>query len=328
MKKIVQWCQRWPYLVMLILVGAVYLTYSGNWHVYAGLLGRKSDLSQGAWQQESQLGEHPGSQQVSGSAVGTASGEVPDAGKIPEKENPLEIVALGSKFEQQDNTAAQDSTAEPESTELPSCRDLSEVVYVNVEESYFSDALFIGDSRTVGLGDYSTLGETAAFYASTGLTVYKMFDAPIVETAEGKITVEEALGQHQFEKIYLMIGINEMGTGTVESFMEAYRQVVEHLRELQPEAIIYLQGIMKVTAERSQKGDYIHNEGIEARNAEIAKLADNVWIYYLDVNEVLCDEDGGMEASYTYDGVHLKAQYIDIWKDFLKSHAVEKLVLD
>ena len=31
----------------------------------------------------------------------------------------------------------------------------------------------------------------------------------------------------------------------------------------------------------------------------------------------------GMVASYTYDGVHLKAQYIPIWLDFLKEHAVE-----
>ena len=68
---------------------------------------------------------------------------------------------------------------------------------------------------------------------------------------------------------------------------------------------------------------YITNEGIEARNAEIAKLADDRKIFFLDVNPLICDETGGMVASYTYDGVHLKAQYIPIWLDFLKEHAVE-----
>ena len=80
---------------------------------------------------------------------------------------------------------------------------------------------------------------------------------------------------------------------------------------------------MKVTTERSEQGDYITNEGIEARNAEIAKLADDRKIFFLDVNPLICDETGGMVASYTYDGVHLKARYIPIWLDFLKEHAVE-----
>ena len=95
------------------------------------------------------------------------------------------------------------------------------------------------------------------------------------------------------------------------------------MQQLQPDAVIYLQAIMKVTAERSGQGDYITNEGIEARNEEIAKLADDEKIFYLDVNPLICDETGGMVASYTYDGVHLKAQYIPIWLDFLKEHAVE-----
>jgi len=196
--------------------------------------------------------------------------------------------------------------------------------YMTVEDDYFSDAVFIGDSRTVGMFEYGGLEEISTFYASKGLTVYKMFDAEIV-TVPGqnkKITVEEALQQNTFAKIYLMIGINEMGTGTVETFMEKYREAVAHLQELQPDAIIYLQGIIKVTAERSAQGDYINNEGIVARNDAIAQLADNEKIFYLDVNPLICDETEGMTASYTFDGVHLKAQYIEIWKDYLKTHAI------
>ena len=95
------------------------------------------------------------------------------------------------------------------------------------------------------------------------------------------------------------------------------------LMELQPDAILYIQGIMKVTTERSNQGDYITNEGIEARNEAIAELADEERIFYLDVNPVICDETGGMVEDYTFDGVHLKAQYIELWKDFLKQHAIQ-----
>ena len=198
--------------------------------------------------------------------------------------------------------------------------------YVTVEDDYFSDAVFIGDSRTVGMYEYGELEEISTFYASTGLTVYKLFDSAIVNVPgqKQKITVEEALQNNSFSKIYLMVGINEMGTGTVETFIEKYKEVVAHLQELQPEAILYIQGIMKVTTKRSEQGDYINNEGIIARNQELEKLADNRQVFYLDVNPAICDETGGLVEDYTFDGVHLKAKYIQIWKDYLKQHAIQK----
>ena len=197
---------------------------------------------------------------------------------------------------------------------------------MTVEDDYFSDAVFIGDSRTVGMYEYGELEEISTFYASTGLTVYKLFDSAIVNVPgqKQKITVEEALQNNSFSKIYLMVGINEMGTGTVETFIEKYKEVVAHLQELQPEAILYIQGIMKVTTKRSEQGDYINNEGIIARNQELEKLADNRQVFYLDVNPVICDETGGLVEDYTFDGVHLKAKYIQIWKDYLKQHAIQK----
>lgn len=195
--------------------------------------------------------------------------------------------------------------------------------YMHVGEDYFADALFIGDSRTVGLKEYSGM-EQATFYASTGLTVQKVFSAEIVEVpgSRKKITIEEALKQKQFGKIYFMIGINEMGRGTIDTFMEEYESVIMHLKELQPDAIIYVQAIMRVSSERSDRGDYIHNEGIDERNRRIAQLADNQHIFYLDMNPLISDETGGMNQAYSFDGVHLKAEYIPIWKDYLAAHGI------
>lgn len=199
----------------------------------------------------------------------------------------------------------------------------NEPAFTQVDDAYFADALFIGDSRTVGLYTYSGM-EQADFYASTGLTVYKVFDAKIVPVpgSKTKITVEEALKQKQYGKIYFMVGINEMGTGTVDSFMEAYKGVVAHLQELQPDALIFVQAIMRVTTERSDKGDYINNPGIDERNDRIAQLADNEKIFYLDVNPEISDDTGGLVADYTFDGVHLKAEYISIWTDYLAAHGI------
>lgn len=95
--------------------------------------------------------------------------------------------------------------------------------FTHVDKEYFADAVFIGDSRTQGLYEYSNLADVATFYSKTSLTVYNLFEKPkdFIREGDEKLTLEQALSRHQFKKVYLMIGINEMGTGTPESFFEA-----------------------------------------------------------------------------------------------------------
>ncbi len=195
--------------------------------------------------------------------------------------------------------------------------------FTHVEEDYFDDAVFIGDSRIVGLHDYSGWNNTT-YYASIGLTVYDVFDKPIVEENGTKITIEQALSEHQFGKILVMIGINEMGTGTVDSFMKAYEEMVSHLRELQPDAIIFLHGIMYVKQEKSESDPIFNNPNIQERNDRIAQLADNKNIFYLDVNEVVTDETGNLNPDYTWDEVHLLGKWYVLWTDYLKEHGIIK----
>ena len=301
--KIKEKLHKYSFFGCLLLMGVVFFTWTDNWKIYAEPL--RQMYEQGT---ELMQGQQPTPED--GPETSVSGEETVSSTPVPAEEDMV--------------VPETETVAEPAQTQEPQ-EGPKEVVYHTVDDSYFDDAVFIGDSRTVGMYEYGGLEETSTFYASTGLTIYKMFDSAIVSVPgqKKKITVEEALSEKQFAKIYLMIGINEMGTGTVESFIKAYGEAVQHLQQLQPDAVIYLQAIMKVTAERSGQGDYITNEGIEARNEEIAKLADDEKIFYLDVNPLICDETGGMVASYTYDGVHLKAQYIPIWLDFLKEHAVE-----
>ena len=191
--------------------------------------------------------------------------------------------------------------------------------FVTVDESYFDDALFIGDSRTVGLRDYTDLSEPADFYCETSLTIYKVME----ENFKGLGTIEEALGAKDYGKIYIMVGINELGRGTTEDFMAKYTEVVDRLHELEPEAKIIIQGIMRVSGEKSESDAIFNNSNINARNRAIATLADNETIFYIDVNEVVCDEEGNLNGDYTFDQIHLLGVYDDLWKQFLLSHGIE-----
>lgn len=316
----------------MAVTGFLYLSCVDGWQVYAKPLAQVKAFCM-------ELAGKNGGEDLAGTPAQDSASEVSDSENGEKAEDAQETAEAGSSAmagnegmqeiadSEQTGTepGQQDNATGQSDRETTAPGEAAEPVYTTVEDDYFSDAVFIGDSRTVGMYEYGELENISTFYASTGLTVYKMFDSAIVQVPgqKKKITVEEALQQNSFAKIYLMIGINEMGTGTVETFIERYQEVLAHLQELQPEAIIYVQAIMKVTTERSNRGDYINNEGITARNEELEKLADNRKIFYLDVNPLICDETGGMEESYTFDGVHLKAQYIQIWKDFLKQHAIQ-----
>lgn len=192
--------------------------------------------------------------------------------------------------------------------------------FVTVDESYFDDALFIGDSRTVGLRDYTDLSEHADFYCETSLTIYKVME----EEYKGLGTLQEALENKDYGKIYLMVGINELGRGTTEDFMEKYTEVVDRLHELEPEAKIFIQGIMRVSGQKDSSDAIFNNSNINARNNAIATLADNSRFFYIDVNEAVCDEEGNLSAEYTFDQIHLLGVYNDLWKQFLLAHGVEE----
>lgn len=190
--------------------------------------------------------------------------------------------------------------------------------FKQVDESYFDDALFIGDSRTVGLYDYTDLSEHADFLCETSLTIYKVMD----ENFKGKGTVEEVLAAKHYGKIYIMIGINELGRGTTEDFMEKYTEVVDTLHELAPEAKIIIEANMRVSGQKSNSDAIFNNSNINARNNAIATLADNETFFYIDMNEAVCDENGDLNAEYTHDQIHLLGKYNELWKQFLMEHGV------
>ena len=134
--------------------------------------------------------------------------------------------------------------------------------------------------------------------------------------------MREILTEKEFSKIYLMVGINECGTGTPETFFNSYKEVVMDIRSLQPNALIFIQGNLLVTESKSSESDSITNENISARNRLIATLANQKDIFYIDINESSLCEDGSLISDYTWDQVHIRAQYYPIWKDFLLKHAI------
>lgn len=207
--------------------------------------------------------------------------------------------------------SAEGQPAATETTTAPAQPD----IFVESDLSYFDDALFIGDSRTVGIKDYGDF-ENSDFFCTEGLST----DQINKTTVNGK-TFDQLIDAKQYGKVYVMLGINEVGNDH-EYVLTSYRAIVEKLKVHQPDAIIYVQANLHVSS--YAENGVITNASIDDLNSGIASLADNKRVFYLDINELYDDEYGYFNQNYTHDGVHPMGMYYTQWCEWLCTKTVPK----
>lgn len=195
--------------------------------------------------------------------------------------------------------------------------------YTKENTSYFDDAAFLGDSRTLGISDYAGL-EHADFYCDSGMTIFRILEDEVTYQKTGsKVRMTEVLQTKQYGKIYIMLGMNELGYGDTEMYLDQYQQVLQQIQEWQPEAVIYIMANLHVSREKNNMETEFNNININDKNAASASLANGTDVFYLDVNPVFTDEEGYLKSELTFDGVHLYAKHYDAWREFLLEHAVD-----
>lgn len=185
----------------------------------------------------------------------------------------------------------------------------------------FSDAVFIGDSRTVGLG-MNTDRPKATFYASTGLNVSSIETSETIILDDGSYgTVYDALKQKQFNRVYIMFGINELGWPYPDVFQEEYEAVINKIKELQPAAQVYVQSILPVSSLALNTNTVFTNENVDNFNLYVQNAAANTNSIYIDVASCLKDENGALPLEASTDGIHLIREYCMIWMDYLAENS-------
>lgn len=189
------------------------------------------------------------------------------------------------------------------------------------ENSYFDDAVFIGDSRTEGLILYTGLSN-AISYANKGLMVDTVFTKPVINKNGEKLSVMDALRQTNFSKVYIMLGINETGWPYNSVFIEKYGKIIDEIKTINPEAVIYVQEILPVTDKVSQTHSYIKNGKINEYNELILQMAEEKGIYYIDTGKAVADANDSLPEDAAIDGIHLKQPYCEKWLNYLKTHIV------
>lgn len=259
--------------------------------------------------------DDPSSEESSGSSVSISDSQPstdssiseqpsqtpPESSSEPVEEQSSEAVGNNNTYKQYDYTASVPAGAA-------------------VDNSYFDDAVFIGDSRTQGFIIYNGLSNATA-YMDKGLKVDTAFTKADIEVNGVKMSAMDALAQNKtFKRVYVMLGVNELGWAYSDIFIEKYGELVDKSKEIKPDAEIYIQSILPVSEKKSSSDKIYNMTKINEYNSLIKKMAEDKKVYYLNVAEAVADSSGYLPAEASTDGVHLNKEYCGKWLDYLKNH--------
>lgn len=187
-------------------------------------------------------------------------------------------------------------------------------------ESYFDDAVFIGDSLTTGLSLYGLLPEEQVL-ADTGINPQTILTRECISQDGTDKTVLDAAAALSPAKIYIMLGANGVAFLNFEDIVDWYGQLIDGLREEHPDSEIYVQSVLPVTRERED--DTLNNARITELNGLLQEMAADKGVFYLSVNEAIADEEGFLPTDLSADGMHFGTTVYEEWLQYLLCHTAE-----
>lgn len=188
--------------------------------------------------------------------------------------------------------------------------------YGAVSDEWFDDALFIGDSRTVGQREWQRSGG-ADYFCDVGMTVFSVRNAYTEDRNYEKQSLESLLGSRKYGKIFISLGLNE-SAASINAIISAYGELIDMIRLMQPDAKIILQAVLMVSKDYSD-AYHFQPDHLLAINGEIAKLADQSMVFYIDGNKYFTNSEGFLYRDISGDGCHFYANnYVDLvqWISF------------
>ena len=153
------------------------------------------------------------------------------------------------------------------------------------------------------------------------MSVYNVFSKEVSVPKVGKVKLKDLLSEKKFGKIYIMLGINELGYN-MENTVKKYKELVEYIENRQ-NSLIYIQANLHVTEKKSKTDKIFNNTNINLFNNKIKEIANDKNIFYIDINEKFDDTSGNLCAEYSQDNIHIYAKYYKEWSKQLEKSAVK-----
>lgn len=214
--------------------------------------------------------------------------------------------------------------------------------YTQVDDSYFNDAVFIGDSISYGFELYVTEkranGETVLGEAqfltggslSYGNSLWDVSDESVHPTYNGeKMKLEDAIAKIKPGKIFILLGTNDVALYGVEQTIANADTEISGMLEASPGAEIFIMSTTpKYSPAESDVDGALNNADIDALNVAMRQFAVEKGYNFMNIAPLFKDETGGLAADYCSDkegmGIHFTSAAYDIWLDFLYSYGKQQ----
>lgn len=195
---------------------------------------------------------------------------------------------------------------------------------VAVDDGYFSDALFFGDSITSGLTIYDMFENFNVVY-KVGVNTHNAMTEEFTTTGTGEpMNMIEAVKYYSPRKLYIMLGTNGINWATTDWLLDGYRELVKAIMTENPDCMVILQSIPPVSESKSIENPSFSKENFHLYNDGIRQLAIELGCYFLDINAAFSTPDGYLDPSYAApDGVHFGYAGYQRWHDYLITHTVQ-----
>lgn len=262
---------------------------------------------------------------------GTTSGHYAPPSPFPASAPPAASAALATPPPSPSPVPTPTPTPEPSPTPEPAApyqfgTPLEESEGVE-DDSFFDSSVFLGDSRTEGLELFSGL-KHGDFYWARGMTVFKADSADYrpFEIDGKKYSMVEALALKQYDNVYIMLGVNELGY-PAQSYESGLGKLLDRILELQPQAVVYLQTMPPLNdalCRQNRLASYISNENLARFNQAIVRLAAEKKVVLLDTAQAYTGPDGQLPAELANDGCHFSYGGYKLWADYLRRHVMDR----
>ena len=193
-----------------------------------------------------------------------------------------------------------------------------------VDVSHFNKAVFIGDSRMLGLIRYTDIEPIN--FCGVGFSVASYDTVTFVKSGEDNLTVRDALRElTDYDAVYISTGLNELGWAS-ESFESEYSRMLDDISAVVRGRPIYVQLIMPVTTEfetsRIMNPYKLKNSNVEVFNNIIRKIAVKKQLYLLDCSDMFSLENNTLNPEFSSDGAHLTRKAYNTQLDYYRSHVI------
>ncbi len=175
-----------------------------------------------------------------------------------------------------------------------------------------SDIVFLGNSITDG-GEWMELFGNNPHVKNRGISADKTYNV---------LNRLDPIVKGQPRKLFLMIGINDLGAGeTPEFVLSNIRKIVERFETESPRTKLYIQSLLPVNDQIGRKDRHqSKSREVVAVNEGLKELCAEKGLTYIDLHTAFKDDEGRLRHEYTNDGLHLLGAGYKVWQEILEPY--------